>query len=240
MNGEPELVFVYGTLRKGGSDERRMEGGEFVGAGWVKGRLYRNSWRSGLVLDPEGGWVDGEVWRIPEEKLTELDQSEGMSEGKPPLLEYRRVEVVVEPPRSSDEAALQRQVRAWVWEWTGAVDESQRIKSGDWLDVVCPRPPAFCTCLGCLSFPAVPVGAAMIAAMIANLIPSGVPRDAVGWIPAGGLVLTPVVALILVKWAGQRREKYEGIRPFVVGLALVWLIGGLMIIVGLLASAMGK
>jgi gamma-glutamylcyclotransferase (GGCT)/AIG2-like uncharacterized protein YtfP len=40
--------------------------------------------------------------------------------------EYRRVRTDVMQKDS-------RILSAWVWEWLGAVDESQRITDGDWL-----------------------------------------------------------------------------------------------------------
>ncbi|MEO8614231.1 MAG: gamma-glutamylcyclotransferase family protein, partial [Luteolibacter sp.] len=45
------MVFVYGTLRRGGSNHFRMDGAEFITAGRIAGRMYKIDWYPGLVLD---------------------------------------------------------------------------------------------------------------------------------------------------------------------------------------------
>lgn len=122
-SGEP--VFVYGTLRRGGSNAFRMDGAEFVGPGTVGGALYRISWYPGLVLDDEGR-VTGEVYRVGPELLRALDEFEGLAAGEIEGSEYRRVKV---------EALLGdgEELEVWVYEWKGAFNEDERIQSGDWL-----------------------------------------------------------------------------------------------------------
>lgn len=122
-SGEP--VFVYGTLRRGGSNAFRMDGAEWVGPATVGGALYRISWYPGLVLDDEGR-VTGEVYRVGPELLRALDEFEGLAAGEIEGSEYRRVKV---------EALLGEgeELEAWVYEWKGAFDEDERIQSGDWL-----------------------------------------------------------------------------------------------------------
>lgn len=120
MDSPGGLVFVYGTLRDGGSNHFRMAGAEFVMAGVVRGRLYGIDWYPGFVADDSAGMVSGEVYRVGAEMLRELDDFEGS--------DYRRVRIEVRcggdgrPP-----------LEAWVWEWTGAVEETRRIVHGDWL-----------------------------------------------------------------------------------------------------------
>ena len=120
-----ELVFVYGTLRRGGSNAFRMDGAEFVGPATVGGALYRISWYPGLVLDGEGR-VTGEVYRVGLELLRALDEFEGLAAGEIEGSEYRRVRV--EADLGDDE-----ELEVWVYEWKGAFDEDERIQSGDWL-----------------------------------------------------------------------------------------------------------
>ena len=128
-----DLVFVYGTLRRGGSNAFRMDGAEFVGAGKAGGALYVISWYPGLVLDPEAGQVRGEVFRVGPEQLAALDEFEGLAAGEMEGSEYRRVKteviLLVEPFGSLD---------AWVWEWKGPFDPSRMIPSGNWQDVELP------------------------------------------------------------------------------------------------------
>jgi len=124
MTGNREHVFVYGTLRRGGSNHFRMAGSEPVTPGTVRGKMYRISWYPGLVLGPEGQ-VAGEVYAVGDEQLRALDEFEGVSadeEGS----EYRRVKTVVTAPDGST-------VEAWVWEWIGLVDEARVVGQGDWL-----------------------------------------------------------------------------------------------------------
>ncbi len=115
-------VFVYGTLRRGGSQHFRMAGAEFIAAGTVRGRLYGIDWYPGLVADDSGDEITGEVYQISASLLESLDDFEGP--------EYRRVMAQVRC--GGDHRSP---FSAWVWEWLGPVDESRRIISGDWLSV---------------------------------------------------------------------------------------------------------
>ncbi len=126
MEGSREIVFVYGTLRRGGSNHFRMAGGEFVAAATVAGRLYRIDWYPGLVLDDAGDEIHGEVFSVNAEQLAALDIFEGLSAGEIEGSEYRRVPAAVV---CQDSHVL----TAWVWEWLGITDESQRLTDGDWL-----------------------------------------------------------------------------------------------------------
>lgn len=116
MKGEP--VFVYGTLRRGGSNHFRMAGADFVSAGTVTGRIYRVDWYPGLVLDEAGDGIAGEIYQVAPAMLQELDRFEGA--------EYRRLQAKVRLPDGAT-------VCAWLWEWLGPADENRRITSGDWL-----------------------------------------------------------------------------------------------------------
>ena len=122
----PQLVFVYGTLRRGGSNHFRMDGAEFVSSGTVSGRLYRIDWYPGLVLDEAGDEIHGEVYSVDPEQLAALDIFEGLSAGEIQGSEYRRVPATVMQRNSEP-------ITAWVWEWLGLTDESQRLADGKWL-----------------------------------------------------------------------------------------------------------
>lgn len=83
------LVFVYGTLKQGGSNHRFLSGQEFVTAARsVPGyTLYQPADYPGLVAeagDTEG--VLGEVWSVSPICLAKLDQLEGTHLGL-----YRRI-----------------------------------------------------------------------------------------------------------------------------------------------------
>jgi gamma-glutamylcyclotransferase (GGCT)/AIG2-like uncharacterized protein YtfP len=79
-----KLVFVYGTLKRGGANHRLLEGQAFAGpaqtaAGYV---LYDLDGYPGMVADagaPEG--VSGEVWSVDDDCLAGLDVLEATAEG---------------------------------------------------------------------------------------------------------------------------------------------------------------
>ncbi len=126
MDSSPQQVFVYGTLRRGGSNHFRMAGAEFVAAGTITGRMYRIDWYPGLVLDEAGDEIHGEVFSVRPDQLSALDVFEGLSAGEIEGSEYRRVQTTVVQRDSQT-------LTAWVWEWLGLTDESQRLADGDWL-----------------------------------------------------------------------------------------------------------
>ena len=120
-----EVVFVYGTLRRGGSNHFRMANSLFVAQGKVRGRLYRIDWYPGFVADENAGPVVGEFFMANAETIAALDEFEGS--------EYRKVKIAVEV---KEEAGVVSKVQAWIWEWLGETSESQRIVGGDWLGEV--------------------------------------------------------------------------------------------------------
>ncbi len=123
-------IFVYGTLRKGGSNHFRMDGAKFVGKGTVEGGIYLIESNPELVfpalkLDPEGRVV-GEVYRVSKTQLKALDAFEGISERYEEPYEYRRVKTGVEMESGEQEFA-------WVWEWNLSLDGAKPLPQGDWL-----------------------------------------------------------------------------------------------------------
>src|SRR5689334_7669355 len=96
MSDERKLVFVYGTLKRGGSNHPYLAGQSFVGeARTVPGfRLYELSGFPGMIAMPsdrEG--VAGEVWSVDAAALEQLDALEGVDEGL-----YRREPVPLVAP----------------------------------------------------------------------------------------------------------------------------------------------
>ena len=115
-------VFVYGTLRRGGSNEFRMEDADYLAPASVRGRLYRVAWYPALILDSSAQPVIGDLWSIPESLLEPLDAYEGD--------EYGRIRSEV---TRQDTGEL---VEVWLWEWrdAGSLQEGSRIGSGNWMD----------------------------------------------------------------------------------------------------------
>ncbi len=77
---EQELVFVYGTLRRGGGKETLLRGSRFLRETTLPGTLHDLGSYPALVLG-DGGVVHGEVWSCPAETLRSIDSYEGLSEG---------------------------------------------------------------------------------------------------------------------------------------------------------------
>lgn len=117
-------VFVYGTLRRGGSNHHRMAGATWLGEAKVRGRLYAVSWYPALRLDDTAAWVQGDVFEMDDETLAALDAFEGD--------EYERVSV--EPVMTDARMAGDDDgTMAWMWQWRGSVDGLLAIPTGDWL-----------------------------------------------------------------------------------------------------------
>lgn len=90
------LVFVYGTLKRGGENHHFLTGQRFLGeARTVPGfRLYHLSGYPGMVpLATDRDGVTGEVWSVDAPCLAELDRLEGTDEGL-----YRREPIALLPP----------------------------------------------------------------------------------------------------------------------------------------------
>jgi gamma-glutamylaminecyclotransferase len=96
MSGET-LVFVYGTLKRGGSNHAFLGGQTFLGeARTVPGfQLYELNGYPGMVAEnaPRAEGVTGEVWSVDAGTLKQLDLLEGIAEGL-----YRREPLPLLPP----------------------------------------------------------------------------------------------------------------------------------------------
>jgi gamma-glutamylcyclotransferase (GGCT)/AIG2-like uncharacterized protein YtfP len=90
-------VFVYGTLKRGGSNYSWLAGQHFAGtARTAPGfRLYSLGSYPGMVADPtDTAGVEGELWLVDGDCLRRLDELEGVDEGL-----YRREPIALaEPP----------------------------------------------------------------------------------------------------------------------------------------------
>ncbi len=91
-----KLIFVYGTLKRHGSNHRFLVGQQFVGEartapGYV---LYSLDDYPGMVRSSDPAhFVTGEVWQVDPAALAKLDKLEGTDEGL-----YERVGIKLEPP----------------------------------------------------------------------------------------------------------------------------------------------
>ena len=101
---KPKLIFVYGTLKRGGSNHALLAAEKFIGpARTAPGfRLWSLGDYPGMTAhaaDRDG--VTGEVWSVGDNTLARLDELEGLAEGlyrreRVPLLgEFAAAEVEV-------------------------------------------------------------------------------------------------------------------------------------------------
>lgn len=119
-------VFVYGTLRAGGSNDIRrfVPAPEHVGEASIAGVLYDLGAYPGLVLGGASR-VRGEVYRIAPKLETALDRLEAVADDDSGEYIRREVEVLVG----------RRVLRCLVYEiHPSRIERRPVIASGDWFD----------------------------------------------------------------------------------------------------------
>jgi len=133
MSDSPNLLFVYGTLRRReecAAARILAESARYLGLGRTRGVLYALGEYPGLVSAPQEpqAWVIGELYRLrePARVLPALDVYEGCGPHDPGPHEYARTvcDVVFEPGREA---------RAWVYLYCGSLRDSIRIVAGDYM-----------------------------------------------------------------------------------------------------------
>src|SRR5947207_1608067 len=130
----PDFLFVYGTLRRLSRHPMARSLGEqarFMGQGSVAGRLYNLGRYPGMTAAAcAADRVVGDVYQLADEDtIRELDRYENAESPLPSYFERGPAEV-----RLTDGRLLQ----AMVYWFRGHVDETQRIASGDYRDVLAP------------------------------------------------------------------------------------------------------
>ncbi len=124
-----ERIFLYGTLRRGGSRDilKYYEGAEFAGTARVRGMLHELGEYPGLRLLDGGGWVRGELFDVTPAALARLDEWEGIDASLPEQGEYRRIRMAVERDDGGQD---------WCWGYEIAPRNCEGrpvIPSGDWI-----------------------------------------------------------------------------------------------------------
>ncbi|MBL8378468.1 MAG: gamma-glutamylcyclotransferase [Burkholderiales bacterium] len=122
-------LFVYGTLRRGGSNDIAgiAPGAGFVSAARLRGRLIDLGRYPTLVIDPRAGWVTGELYSVPRAAWAALDALEELADATRPDGEYFRVATSVTGALG---AALACQVYVAN---PAALPVGRVIPGGDWL-----------------------------------------------------------------------------------------------------------
>lgn len=124
-------MFVYGTLLTKYPMQTSLnisDHGNFIGKGYVKGKLFLISDYPGLTADGLNGKVSGEVYELdlPEITLPVMDKYEEYIYGDDENSEYIRYVTNVYLENGD-------RVKAWCYFYNREVDENKRIKSGDFL-----------------------------------------------------------------------------------------------------------
>lgn len=118
-----KLLFIYGTLRRGGRAQYMMADAEYIGQATSLGRLVHVDQYPGLIRDSES-LVKGELYLVDEVLMKKLDQYEGCNEN-PPLYRAEKVDVLLDDgERFSAITYVFQQLR----------DHHERIECGDWID----------------------------------------------------------------------------------------------------------
>jgi gamma-glutamylcyclotransferase (GGCT)/AIG2-like uncharacterized protein YtfP len=127
-----DLLFVYGTLRRGSGTElhRRLAAeAEFVSPATFRGRLFLVADYPGVVpSDAASDIVYGDLYRLdqPENSLDWIDQYEHCGDRFPAPQEYLRE---IRPVRLPDGSVRE----AWVYLYNHPVEGYPRLPSGDFL-----------------------------------------------------------------------------------------------------------
>ena len=127
----PELLFVYGTLRKGATSKapRLLADCPYVASGYMSGRLYEIAGYPGAVesSNPHDRVV-GELYALDhaQQLFSRLDAYEECSAEYPAPHEYLRKTV----PVHFDDGTL---VEAWTYLYNRATVSLRPILSGDYL-----------------------------------------------------------------------------------------------------------
>jgi gamma-glutamylcyclotransferase (GGCT)/AIG2-like uncharacterized protein YtfP len=129
-------IFTYGTLMSFaegsmGAAERTLLRRQAINLGptCIRGRMHDAGSCPGVVLG--GGpkeLVHGEVWQLPDDRvelLAALDTYEGCAPECPQPYPYSRRRIRVRTRQG-------RRVTAWIYLWTGCIDDLPRIADGRW------------------------------------------------------------------------------------------------------------
>lgn len=125
-----DLLFVYGTLRRGSDHANAMrlaQESAWLGTATLTGTLYRVSWHPALVLRGSDT-ITGDLLRLhaPAQSLPWLDAFESCGPDDPLPHDYRR--------EQAQATTANGKVAALVYVWNLPVTGLERIASGDWLN----------------------------------------------------------------------------------------------------------
>lgn len=130
------LLFVYGTLKRGGEYHRQLTAHKvrFLGEGRIRGRLFRIKGESypGAAPTASRRYVRGELYELnhPDQALKKLDKFEGTDEG----LFVRKM---------ADVWVGRQKMKAWTYFYPGRKDKALLVAGGSFPTRGTPRSRAF-------------------------------------------------------------------------------------------------
>jgi gamma-glutamylcyclotransferase (GGCT)/AIG2-like uncharacterized protein YtfP len=121
------LVFVYGTLRRGGPGAMsiRFPNSKFIADAEVSGSLYDLGSYPGLLLNESNSLAIGEVYEVDDDTLSRMDEFEASSH-------YLRKQVEISIGNDSE--------TCWIYEPNPEFYSLRTlITSGDWIEYARPK-----------------------------------------------------------------------------------------------------
>lgn len=122
-------LFVYGTLRRGGSNDiaRLVPEARFIATASLRGKLFDLGDYPALLADEAAGWVAGEVYAVPDAGWPALDALEEIVTPERPNGYYFRIVANV---RLGDMTFMSCEVYVAN---PATLRLERRIDSGDWI-----------------------------------------------------------------------------------------------------------
>jgi gamma-glutamylcyclotransferase (GGCT)/AIG2-like uncharacterized protein YtfP len=131
-----DLLFVYGTLRKGNSNkmaEYLSVHAEFLTEGWFQGHMYQISYYPGVIAsDDINDRAYGELYRLndPETALALLDDYEECSAQHAQPAEYKRITTTI----STIDGNIFEQVWIYLYQWP--ITDKLLMKEGNFMKLL--------------------------------------------------------------------------------------------------------
>lgn len=128
-----DLLFVYGTLRKGNANPMALhlaQHAEYIADGWFQGCMYQISYYPGVVASGNPSHrVYGEIYRLKDSQrmLTALDEYEECGAKHVPPTEYQRTKTRIQ---TLDGEILEP---VWIYLYQSPLQGKVLIEGGDFM-----------------------------------------------------------------------------------------------------------
>lgn len=134
FNAMSDLLFVYGTLRQGHSNQMALylaQHAEYVADGWFQGQVYQISFYPGAVASEQAHHrVYGEVYRLRDKTVLEvLDEYEECSPTHASPTEYQRIQTRIQMLDG------ERLEPVWIYLYQWSLRGKALIEGGDFMQL---------------------------------------------------------------------------------------------------------